>query len=333
MAWDGVLVRFGEIGIKSPPVRRRMLDRLRSNLLDLMVRRGVEGNVRPADSRLLMVGPDAEALLGVATHCFGVVSASPVALCKPTMEALKETAVRLALAEGDWTSFAVRARREGKHGFSSQDIGIQVGSAVFQAKQAAGGTPKVDLGSPDREVHLDVRQDTAYAYTRVVPGPGGLPMGVQGKVLALVSDPASFVAAWLVMRRGAAVVPVHAGQAQSLAVGNVEALQHWGLGSEVDLLPICTGFVAKPVLLDAARVLARRIGAVALVTGDTLDSDLTADTGAMPVLRPVCGLLPSDVQAYAQRIGLTDDEPEHVFDDASTETVESVLSMHRIVEV
>src|ERR1051326_603934 len=35
---DGVLVRFGEIGIKSAPVRRRMVERLRANLLDQMER-------------------------------------------------------------------------------------------------------------------------------------------------------------------------------------------------------------------------------------------------------------------------------------------------------
>ncbi|HLF16418.1 MAG TPA: hypothetical protein VI796_03175, partial [Candidatus Thermoplasmatota archaeon] len=44
--WDGVLVRFGELGIKSAPVRRRMLERLRANLLDAMEREGVEGDVR-----------------------------------------------------------------------------------------------------------------------------------------------------------------------------------------------------------------------------------------------------------------------------------------------
>lgn len=334
MAWDGVLVRFGEIGIKSAPVRRQMLDRLRQNLLDLMLAAGVEGNVHRIGARLWMQGPDADALADVASRCFGVVSASPARNVKARLDALCEAASAVALEPetGAWSSFAIRAHREGKHAFTSQDLGRDVGSAVWTSAEKAGRTPSVDLSSPELAVHLDVRGDQAFVFTKTVDGPGGLPMGSQGKVIALVSDPASFVAAWLVMRRGCRVIPVHAGQAQSLPTDNLEALQAWGLGDDVDLLPICTGFVGKRTLIAAAWTLAQRVGAAAVVTGDTLESDLAGVTG-VPVLRPVCGLDAARMDAYARRAGLAAEEPEHILDDDSHETVETALSMHRVVTV
>ncbi len=327
---DGVLVRFGEIGIKSPPVRRQMAARLRQNLLDALLRESIEGDVQLINARLWMVGPDVEALLRVATHTFGVVSASPCITCDATMDAMSETAAALALEQGDWSRFAIRARRDGDHDYSSMDMGIQIGSAVFKAAEAAGRTPKVDLSNPELEIHVDARRNTAYVHTDTMPGPGGLPVGAQGKVAALLSDPASFVAAWLMMRRGCKVVPIHAGTSGSLPFENMEAMAAWGMSQKVDLLPICTGFVAKPTLLGAVDVIASKQRCDAIVTGDTLDADLVMHDG-LPVLRPVCGLLPAEVVALAERIGLSDDEPEHIFDPDSHETVETALSMHRVV--
>ena len=88
--WSGALVRFGEIGIKSAPVRRAMVERLRQNLLDGLVRSGVEGDVRAMGSRLWMVGPDVDALAGVACRTFGVVSVSPCVLKKGVLPQKKD---------------------------------------------------------------------------------------------------------------------------------------------------------------------------------------------------------------------------------------------------
>ncbi|HEX2066068.1 MAG TPA: THUMP domain-containing protein [Candidatus Thermoplasmatota archaeon] len=329
-SWDGVLVRFGEIGIKSAPVRRQMLERLRQNLLDGMQASGVEGDVQRVGSRLWMVGAEVAALVRAATHTFGVVSASPARRVAPTLEALAPAAAELALAY-PWSSFAIRARREGTHGFTSQDVNVQVGSVVFQAATAAGRSPKVDLDHPDLAIDIDVRQDRAYLFTGQHAGPGGIPTGTQGRVLALLSDPASFVAAWLVMRRGCAVVPLHAGTTGSLPADAVAALAAWGLPREVEVLPLCHGAIAKPVLLEAAAAVAREHGCAALVTGETLDSRLCA--APLPVLRPVCGLDPAERARWEARIGLPAFEPAAVLDAKGRETVASALAMRLQVRV
>lgn len=326
--WDGVLVRYGEIGIKSAPVRRTMVERLRSNLLDAMERAKLEGDVRLLGSRLWMAGPDPLALAKLATHVFGVVSASPCKLVGGNLETLQVEAPKLAL-EYPWSRFAVKARREGTHTFSSQDINIQVGSAVFLAAQAAGRKPVVDLKTPEFALEVDVRQDKAYLFVDHLQGPGGIPSGTQGTVLALVSDQASFVAAWMMMRRGCTVVPVHAGDTGSLPVEAVEAMAQWGFPTEVELLPVCTGKTSKATLLAAAATIATEKGASALVTGERLESRLVS--APMPVLRPACGLDPEEYSTWRDLSGVPATDEPSILDDNARETVASLLSMRRTV--
>lgn len=329
MQWDGVLVRFGEIGIKSAPVRRAMVERLRQNLLDALVRSGVEGDVQLAGSRLWMAGPEPAALARVAAHTFGVVSASPCRRASSDPEALCQAAAEAAAAcEGH--TFAVRARREGTHPYSSMDIQVQAGSRVFKAREAAGRPVAVDLSKPDFEVHIDIRQAQAFVFTETLDGPGGLPVGTQGTVLALVSDAASFVAAWLMMRRGCRVAYLHAGDTGSVPIEGVEALAAWGGPRDVEVLPVCSGRTPKPALLAAACEVAADAEAVALVTGDRLGSDLRGGV-ALPVLRPVCGLDPDEYAAVLARIGLRMEDPASLLDDAARETAASLLSMRRTV--
>ncbi len=331
MAWDAVLVRFGEIGIKSAPVRRSMQRKLRQNLEDALLREGVEGGVVSAGSRVLLEGPEPERLADAATKVFGVVSASPVLRCDSTLEAIGDAAVEMAL-ERPWRTFAIRARREGKHDFSSQDVQVQVGSRVFTAAVEADRPVSVDLSEPELAIHVEVRNRTTYLFTDRIPGPGGLPVGTQGKVLAMVSDQASFVAAWLMLRRGCAVIPLHAGHSGSLPLEGFEALAPWGLTQTAELLPVCSGTVSKTILLKAAQSIAADRGAAALITGDRLESELLAVHGNVPVLRPVCGLDDEEYHRIVNQIGLPDFDTDSFLDPDATETVDSLLSMHRRVE-
>jgi len=321
----GVLVRFGEIGIKSGPVRRSMVERLRGNLLDGLVRAGVEGDVQARGSRLWMAGPDAEALLGVATRTFGVVSASPCLVVPATMEAMGDAVSALALAT-PWATFAIRATREGTHPFGSQEVQVELGSRVWRAAEAAGRTPKVDLKRPDLEVHVDIRQDKAYVFTDSRDGPGGIPVGSQGGVVLCLSDQASFIAAWLLMRRGCKVLPVHVGGPDTLDRMAVAALARWGMDPKVVLLPASS--VSKATLLQAAGRIALERGWSAIATGDTLDSAL--GTPRLPVLRPLCGLLPAERERWRARIGLGEVRHRPNLDAASPETVDTLLARRTV---
>ena len=154
--------------------------------------------------RIFVKTRDSSAAQAVAS-VFGVVSASPVQTSAATLDAMKSAAVRIVsplLTNGK--SFGIRARRTGTHDYSSKNIGEVVGGAI----EKATGAP-VRLSKPDVPLFIEVRASNAYLYTEVVPGVGGLPMGTQGKVIALVSGGIdSPVAAWLMMKRGCTIVPL-----------------------------------------------------------------------------------------------------------------------------
>jgi tRNA uracil 4-sulfurtransferase len=294
---QGVLVRFGEIGIKSAFVRRQMVERLRQNLLDLMARESVEGDASSIGSRLWLAGPDPARLLSVARRTFGVVSASLAERVEPEWDTLLAAAVRHAMAHpAPWTSFAIRATREGDQGWTSMDLAKAAGSAVFVAAEAAGRTPKVDLTRPDLEVHIDVRAQHAFVFTETVAGPGGLPLGSQGKVVARLDTPQDTVAAWLLMRRGCSILAASSQPAGETHPGQPLVAWGWG-GRMLPVPPGATGATLWGLALDH--------GASAAVTGDGLAEAATADEppGAL-VLRPLAGLLPSFAGELAERHGL-----------------------------
>lgn len=326
---DGVLVRYGEIGIKSQPVRRMMQSRLKQNMLDAMLRDGVEGDVQSLGSRLWLVGSDLDALLDLACRTFGVVSASKARRVGSSMEQMSEAAVEVAMGL-EWTKFAVRPRRQGKHPFQSQDVGIEVGSAIYKAAEAAGRKPQVDLDNPDVEISIDVRGEGAFIHSATKTGPGGLPLGTQGKVAVLLSDTASAVAAWLMMRRGCSVLAIHAGDMGSAPMDLTEPLKKWGLNPNVVVLPVCSGTVTKEGLIEAATTVARRKKMRVIVTGDTLTSRLV--TGDLPVLRPVCGLAPDEVRRIQLWAGIPDEDGPGIIDDGG-EDATGLLRLQQVVTV
>ena len=64
----------------------------------------------------------------------------------------------------------------------------------------------VDLETPDLEIFVEVRDNRVYFFTSKIRGPGGLPLGSEGKLTALVSGGIdSPVAAWSMMKRGCPV--------------------------------------------------------------------------------------------------------------------------------
>ena len=102
-------------------------------------------------------------------------------------------------------TFALRIKRVGKHDFSSNDKAIELGDLVRKAFPHL----KVNLAAPDAEIHVEIRQDECYLYDTVIKGVGGLPLGVEGTLVALVSGGIdSPVAAWMMMKRGCTIVPI-----------------------------------------------------------------------------------------------------------------------------
>jgi thiamine biosynthesis protein ThiI len=320
------LVRYGEIFLKSDYVRRQW-----ENVLVRNIREVLPGcRVRSERGRIWVQGPvDTERL----SRVFGIVSFSPVARC--TLEDLDGALLSLARERGaaGMKTFAIRMKRVGTHPFTSQEKAVELGNLVRAEFPGLG----VDLDNPDLELHVEIREGTCYLYTEVVRGAGGLPPGVEGTLVALVSGGIdSPVAAWMMMKRGCRILPVYvdlkglAGEGARARAGQVmEVLRGYQPDIRLRVIPdpylACarekllrdgaerfTCLLCKRRMYRIAAAVAREEGAKGIVTGEslgqvasqTLDNLLVLDDATdLPVYRPLIGLDKEEIIRTARAIG------------------------------
>jgi thiamine biosynthesis protein ThiI len=198
---DLILIRYGELALKSAPVRREFERQLRRNILDLFVAEGLLGRLRADHGHLYAEVQDARTAIRVLCRVFGITSVSRVEEVPTDRAMLRERLLELAdpLLKPS-SSFAVRARRTGSHPFTSQELARDLGSDVFERFADRG--LRVDLEHPDVELFVEVRGPRTYLYRDRASGPGGLPLGVAGRVAALVDGPRGALGAFLMMKRG-----------------------------------------------------------------------------------------------------------------------------------
>ncbi|HEV2316791.1 MAG TPA: THUMP domain-containing protein [Thermoplasmata archaeon] len=208
-----VLVRYGELALKSAPVRREFEQRLQQNILEQFRVEGRTCRLRADHGHLYVTADDGEAALRVLGRVFGVTSASEVVEVATETSTIREGLLRYAdAALRPGSSFGVRARRTGQHGFTSQELARDLGAAVLQRWPER--SLRVDLEHPDVELNVEVRGPRTYLYLGRTPGPGGLPVGVAGRVVSLVDGPRGALGAYLMMKRGCrcTVVATEAGE-------------------------------------------------------------------------------------------------------------------------
>lgn len=204
---DLILVRYAEMGLKSATVRKRFEKVLVDNIMAALAAEMIEGLVESERGRIYVKTDRTEEAIRPVSRVFGVASLSRAIETTSNMDEIRSLVVsysRKRLKKRD--SFAMRVRRTGTHPFTSADVARDVGAAVLSANVDLEVT--VDLDSPDLELFVEVRNNRSFVFSEYVPGPGGLPMGSQGKILAIVDKERDVVAAWLMMKRGCKVVIV-----------------------------------------------------------------------------------------------------------------------------
>ncbi|WP_336339390.1 tRNA sulfurtransferase [Haloarcula brevis] len=339
---DSVLVRHGELGVKSEQVRRKMEGQLADNLRAMLDARGLSGDIDQRRNRLFVHTDQPEGVTGAAADTFGVTSASAVTTVDPTLSAIEGALAVTARAQYAGGTFAVDARRAGRaeaHPFSSTDIESAGGAAVWEALERLGESPAVDLDDPDFELFVECRADAAYVFCERRAGPGGLPLGTQRPVVALVSGGIdSPVAAWKLMKRGAPVLPVYVDLGdyggpdhRARAVSTVETLAAYAPGHDLSLSVVDAGDVVADLsedlgslrmlalrrfMLAVADAIARDRGAVGVVTGEAIGQKssqtsaniaVTDAATALPVHRPNLTVDKSEITDRARAIGTFED--------------------------
>jgi len=201
-----LLLRYAEIGLKSTPVRRRFESILKDNLLNRLMEDGVEALVTNKGARFYVEATDIDAAISSVRRVFGIASLSVAEESTSKMEDMCQTAAEYSKDRiGKGQSFAVKARREGSPGYTSLDMGREIGSAIFLANEDKG--VRVDLTNPDVTFFVEARDNRAFIFQDYIRCHAGLPVGTQGKVIAeLDGSDRSIVSAWLMMKRGCRVL-------------------------------------------------------------------------------------------------------------------------------
>jgi len=325
-----VVIHYNEIGLKgrNQPL---FLRRLEANLLRATAGTGI----RRADERsgriVLPLPQDAMwPTIRERLRCvFGIANFSLAERSEPDMSALKGAMDR-ALEGRAFASFRVSTRRAYKQfPLNSEAVNRELGAHVLERTHA-----QVSLEHPEVTIHVEVLPREIYFAFGRETGPGGLPVGVSGNVVALLSGGIdSPVAAHRLMKRGCRAVFVHFhshpfqdATSRAKAADLVRCLTRFQFHSRLYLAPF--GEVQRQIVAAApgplrvvlyrrfmARIaaeIARREGATALVTGESLGQvasqtleNLAVIEAAVetPILRPLIGSDKEEIVRQARALG------------------------------
>ena len=284
-----LLLKLGEVVLKGQN-RRSFEDRLVTNVRRRLKKCGsFQVYVRQSTIYAEPVngGCDMEAAWRAARQVFGVVSVARAVPCEKTVPAIVDTASRyLAEAFAQAKSFKVESKRADKNYPLNS---IQLSQAVGGELAEAFPNVTVDVHNPDLTVHVEIREKHAYVHAPAVPGAGGLPVGMGGHAVSLLSGGLdSPVSSWMMARRGVELEMVHF------------------------VSPPYTSQQAQDKVLELARLLTTWCGRMALITGESLGQvasqtmmalAATDDVASMPVLRPLIGMDKVEIIRMAREIG------------------------------
>lgn len=319
-----ILIRLSsELGVKSPRSKLNFEHALLENIKRVI---NVENASIDQSYIILKVEGDYSKLSKV----FGISSYSPVDII--SFSNLNEIAeyVKNKYAEiVEGKKFAIRARRVGKHSFTSVDAAKVIGAALHP--YSAG----VDLENPDIEIHVNIRQEHAYIYDKIIEGAKGFPVGTTGKTVVLFSGGYdSPVASWMMMKRGALVTLLNFKLGGDLhkntVIEEAKVLSQWNSGHKIKVYFIegikvlsalsnvdkyIRVIVLKRIMYRTAQLLAKEINAYSITTGESL-SQVSSQTMKnlfvteyninIPVFRPLIGFDKEEIIELSKKIGTYD---------------------------
>jgi thiamine biosynthesis protein ThiI len=328
-----VVVHYHEIALKGknrPMFVRRLAENLRAATGGL----GVQEVRRLTGRLVLILTPDAavEEIRRRVSHIPGIANFALAYRTPLQLEGLQRAVVQ-ALTGRSFRSFRVQTKRAYKaFAMTSPEINRAVGHHI-QAQTGAA----VDLEAPELTVSLEILPHEAFFSFEREPGPGGLPVGVSGSVICLLSGGIdSPVAAYRLLKRGCEVMflhfhsyPILSRVSQEKVRDLVTLLTAYQYVSRLILIPfarIQQEIVAeipapyrvvlyRRFMMRIAQTLADFVGAKALVTGESLGQvasqtleNLTAieEVSTLPILRPLIGMDKQEIVTQALALGTYD---------------------------
>lgn len=201
MKQSRILIRYGEIGLKAEATRRRFLQVLKHNILYACSLENIPVSIMMKRGRFFLDTEHINETTELLKKIFGIVSFSPVWVSSSDLSVLTSNVITVLSSRLDSKkSFALRVRRSGTHGFTSQDAAVHIGQAVCDHFQSP-----VDLDHPTVELGIEIRDENAFLFVETIAGVGGLPYKTQGTVCCYAQRLEDILASFFLMKRGCSI--------------------------------------------------------------------------------------------------------------------------------
>ena len=332
-----ILLKLGEVVLKGLN-RRTFEDKLNANIRRRLQHYG-SFHVYCKQSTVYVEPQNGDCDLdGAYAACrqvFGIIAATRARACPKDKDAIFHCAQNYLDGElRRAKTFKVETKRADKHfPMNSMEISQYVGGLLHDAYPHL----KVDVHTPELRVHVEVREKAAYVHGPSLPGAGGLPIGMSGTAVSLLSGGIdSPVSSYMIAKRAVQLELVHffsppytSQMALDKVVRLARELTPWCGRMTMHIIPfteiqeaIRAGcpedhftLIMRRFMMRLAEAVARRTGAKSLVTGECLGQvasqtmEAMAVTGGvvdLPILRPVVGMDTEDIVKLSRKIGTYD---------------------------
>ena len=350
MEFKSFLVKYGEIGVKGKN-RFKFEDALIHQIR--LALRKTEGSfeIVREHGRIYvdMVGAyDYEDTVDALKRVFGLVTICPVVrFAEKDFEAVKKAAVEyMKEVYGDRKmTFKVFTRRIDKsYPGTSETISADLGEVILD------GCPnlKVDVKNPEIPLHVEIRNEGVSIYSISIPGPGGMPVGTNGRAMLLLSGGIdSPVAGYMIAKRGVLIEAVYfhappytSERAKQKVVELAKLVSRYSGPINLHIVNFTDiqlyiyekcpheelTIIMRRYMMRIAEMIARKNGSKALITGEsigqvasqTVDSLVsTNEVCTMPVFRPLIGFDKLEIIERSEMIGTYETSIEP-FEDCCT---------------
>ena len=335
MQYKMFLIKYAEIGTKGKNryvFEEIMCKRMRARLKPLG-----KFEVRREYGRIFVEAfsdYDYEDVMKVLTTIFGIVGVCPVKVVEElSYEAISKAVVAHVAEEYNdkHFTFKVNARRNNKtFPKTSMELNCDLGADLLDAYPDM----TVDIHKPDVFINVEVRNVT-YIYSQIIPGPGGLPVGTNGKGMTLLSGGIdSPVAAYMIAKRGVECEAVYfhappftSEQARTKVIDLAKIVSKYSGVIKLHVVPFTDvqlaiydncphdelTIIMKRIMYQIAQEIALKEDCQCLITGEsigqvssqTTQSLLVIDSAIdkLPVFRPCIGMDKQEIIDISEKIG------------------------------
>ena len=338
MIFHAFLIKYAEIAIKGK--NRYLFEDALVKQMNIALSK-IEGDYRVVkeQGRVYVFCPeeyDFEEAVAALKTVFGIVYICPVVIYEDKgFEQMRSDVVEyMKNVHPDYHgTFKVYTRRAKKsYPVNSMEVSARVGESILDAFPEA----KVDVHQPELTVSVEIREKI-YVYSKSIKGPGGMPVGTNGKAMLLLSGGIdSPVAGYMIAKRGVKLEMVHffsppytSDEAKEKVLSLAKLLVPWCGRLTVQIVPFTEiqeeirrncpeeffTLIMRRFMMRISQRVADQVKAKALVTGENLGQvasqtmealRVTEDVVDLPVLRPLIGMDKEEIVRLSRKIGTFD---------------------------